>query len=209
MPNQHVYRGSDAKLILYDSKKITHFAEGRPPSSPQDYPLNHLEKEDTKTKTILGNYFTNSDYGAIVARLTNVKVTVTSRIKPFHEIGRRLAAEIRPGNIDVSGFVERAYINGALLNLLMGDYCTNTSPTDTDLQPSFIMQLEMKNPAQSSPSTNFIYILGVRFESWNYQLPEDNFIMESLCFKAINVYHCEGTELPLVGGGVSFSPPSP
>ena len=48
-------------------------------------------------------------------------VQVDSAMRPFHEIGQRYATELRPGNVNVSGTMGRAYINGALLKLMLGD----------------------------------------------------------------------------------------
>src|SRR6187397_279502 len=56
-----------------------------------------------------------------VGRCTGVTVRVTSDVEPFHELGQRYATELRPGNVNVSGTIDRAYINGALLKLLLGD----------------------------------------------------------------------------------------
>ena len=43
---------------------------------------------------------------------------VDTDLEGFHEVGRRHAVSLNPGNIHISGKVGRAYINGALLFLL-------------------------------------------------------------------------------------------
>jgi predicted RecB family endonuclease len=55
-----------------------------------------------------------------VGRATGVTIEVTSDVKAFHEIGQRYASELRPGNIAISGTINRAYINGALIKLMLG-----------------------------------------------------------------------------------------
>ena len=50
-----------------------------------------------------------------IGRATGVSVEVTSTMRPFHELGQRYATELRPGNVNVSGTIGRAHINGALL----------------------------------------------------------------------------------------------
>ncbi len=50
-----------------------------------------------------------------VGRCTGVTVNVTNDVKAFHELGQRFATDLRPGNINVSGTIQRAYVNGALL----------------------------------------------------------------------------------------------
>src|SRR5215471_4158537 len=56
-----------------------------------------------------------------VGRVQQVRVEVTSEVKAFHEIGQRYATELRSGNVSVKGSIGRAYINGAMLKLLLGD----------------------------------------------------------------------------------------
>ena len=59
---------------------------------------------------------------------------VTNDVKPFHELGQRFATELRPGNINVCGTIDRAYINGALLKLMLGD-AADSRPAGTFLSP--------------------------------------------------------------------------
>ena len=56
-----------------------------------------------------------------VGRATGVTIEAQSDVKAFHEIGQRYASELRPGNIHIHGTIDRAYINGALLKLLLGE----------------------------------------------------------------------------------------
>ena len=43
---------------------------------------------------------------APIGRATDVSVSVTSAMRPFHEIGQRYATELRPGNVNVEGTIE-------------------------------------------------------------------------------------------------------
>src|SRR5882672_10193687 len=56
-----------------------------------------------------------------IGRVTGVTVRVTNEVEPFHELGQRIATDLRSGNINVDGTIERAYINGALLKLMLGE----------------------------------------------------------------------------------------
>src|SRR4029079_10294084 len=56
-----------------------------------------------------------------VGRVTGVTIRMTKEVQPFHELGQRFATELRPGNVNVYGSIDRAYINGALLELMLGD----------------------------------------------------------------------------------------
>ena len=67
--------------------------------------------------TLISDY----DLSNIVGRLKDVQIDVLNELRPYHEIGKRYATELRPGNIDVTGTARRAHINGAMLKLLLGE----------------------------------------------------------------------------------------
>lgn len=120
-----------------------------------------------------------------VGRVTGVTVEVSSAIRPFHEIGQRYATELRSGNVSVRGRIERAYLNGALLSLLLGEAAAQR-PARSWAQPSFNISLMSENPAQ--PGTRSTVTLhGVKIEQWNLAMPEDDFVMEAATFQALYV----------------------
>jgi hypothetical protein len=115
--------------------------------------------------------------------VTGVTVRVTNEVKAFHELGQRFATELRPGNINVHGTIERAYINGALLKLMLGD-AAGSRPAGTFVGPSFNLSIRLENP--SLPGTNTtVTVMGVKLDEWNYNLPEDDFAMEKVGFRAL------------------------
>ena len=83
MPNVNVFRGSDASLVLAVDDSST--AEGG------------------LADALIGEYALSS----VVGRLQNVQIVVQNDIRPYHEIGRRFATELRPGNITIAGTAER------------------------------------------------------------------------------------------------------
>jgi hypothetical protein len=113
-------------------------------------------------------------------------VKVENELRPYHELGKRFPTELRPGNINVSGIVERAHINGALIHLLLGDGATSPPPTGTIAQPSFNIVINLTNPAIPDNSS-ILTIFGVKFESWSFRLPEDDFVMEAVTFRALRI----------------------
>lgn len=118
-----------------------------------------------------------------IGRVTGVTVRVTNDVKPFHELGQRFATELRPGNINVYGSIARAYINGALLKLMLGD-AADSRPAGTFVSPSFNLSMRLENP--SLPGTaSTVTVMGVKLEEWNYALPEDDFAMENVNFRAL------------------------
>lgn len=118
-----------------------------------------------------------------IGRVTGVTVRVTNDVKPFHELGQRFATDLRPGNINVYGTIERAYINGALLKLMLGD-AANSRPAGTFVSPSFNLSIRLENP--SVPGlTSTVTVMGVKLEEWFYDLPEDDFAVERASFRAL------------------------
>ena len=118
-----------------------------------------------------------------VGRVQDVRVEVHSDVKPFHEIGQRYATELRPGNVSISGTIGRAYINGAMLKLLMGDAATQR-PASSWAQPAFNISLMVENPALPDVR-NTLTLHDVKIENWVYNMPEDDFLLESVDFQAL------------------------
>lgn len=129
-----------------------------------------------------------SDYGLsnAVGRLRGVTINVFSDVKPFFEIGRRYPTHLRPGVIHTTGRVERAHINGALLRLLLGDGATSPPPNGGFAQPSFNIIATLQDASRPDQSTKVI-VFGAKFSSWTYDIPGDDFVMESVNFQALRV----------------------
>ncbi len=156
MPNTNVFRGSDGALML----SVEETDEG------------------TLAQTVIDAYTLTP-----VGRATNVEVVVQSDVKAFHEIGQRYATELRPGNVNITGSMARAYINGALLKLMLGD-AAQSRAGGTWVQPSFNMVLDLTNPALPGTSSTVI-VHGIKFQNWSFNLPEDDFVMEEARFMAL------------------------
>ena len=125
-----------------------------------------------------------SEYELIsVGRVQDVRVEVTADVKAFHEIGQRYATELRPGNINIRGTIGRAYINGAFLKLLLGE-AGEGRPAASWVQPAFNVTLLVENAATPGVN-NTVTLHDVKIDSWNYQLPEDNFLIEAVSFQAL------------------------
>jgi hypothetical protein len=118
-----------------------------------------------------------------IGRVTGVTVKVTNDVKPFHELGQRFPTELRPGNINVFGTIDRAYINGALLRLMLGA-AADSRPAGTFVGPSFNLSLQLSNPALPDQSAT-VTVMGVQLSEWDYTLPEDDFVMEQVSFRAL------------------------
>lgn len=167
MPNTNVFRGSDATLTLAN----------------EDTPEGQAAQEVIEFYNL-----------SPVGRAVDVEVMVQTELELFHEVGRRHPAALRPGNINVSGKIGRAYINGALLRLLLGKGALPEREAEPYPQPSFKLMLDLKDPAIPTTSST-LTVHGVKLENWAYRLPEDDFVMESVSFKGlfITVEDREGT----------------
>lgn len=119
-----------------------------------------------------------------VGRVQDVRVEVHAEVRAFHEIGQRYASQLRPGNVDISGTIGRAMINGAMLNLLLGEAASGR-PGGNWVQPSFNMTVRLANPTSNAISTLTIH--EVKLTDWTYQLPEDDFVLENAAFSALYI----------------------
>jgi hypothetical protein len=127
----------------------------------------------------------NDAYGLTpIGRATGVTVQVSSEMKPFHELGQRYATELRPGNVDVSGSIGRAHVNGALLKLMLGDGAGGTRPAGSFVSPTFNLSLRLENQAFPG-NTATVTVHGVKLDGWSYNMPEDDFVLEQVTFKAL------------------------
>jgi len=137
-----------------------------------------------------------------VGRVTGAQICVQTDLEEFHEIGRRHAVSLHPGDIHISGKIDRAYINGAMLFLLQG---RGSAPTLVDeianpyVQPTFNMTIALKDPAFPGNSVS-LEIGKVKFQSWSYSMPEEDFVMENVTFKAVSIRVVDA-EAPAGGGG--------
>ena len=157
MPNTHVFTGMDGAISL----AVEQGPEGEAAKS------------------------VNETYGLTpIGRATGVSLAVSSEMKPFHELGQRYATELRPGNVNISGRMDRAHVNGALLKLMLGEGAGTARPSGAFVSPSFNLSLRMENPAVPG-NTSTLTVHGVKLDGWTFSLPEDDFVLEQVTFKAL------------------------
>jgi hypothetical protein len=119
-----------------------------------------------------------------IGRATGVTIDVRSAMKPFHELGQRYATELRPGNVNITGTIGRAHINGALLKLMLGEAGGGTRPAGAFVSPSFNLSLRLENPGFPGNSST-VTVHGVKLDGWGFTMPEDDFVLEEASFKAL------------------------
>ena len=125
----------------------------------------------------------------VVGRVQDIRVEVRSAVRAYHEIGQRYATQLRPGNITISGTIGRAYINGAMISLLLGE-ASQGRPAGNWVQPAFNITVQIAN--QTTGASNTLTLHDVKIDKWVYQLPEDEFILESVGFQALYMTVEEG-----------------
>ena len=126
-----------------------------------------------------------------VGRVKNIEVYVHQDIRAFYSIGTNLPTELRTGNIKVWGKIGRAYINGALLRLLLGKYALEGENPEAPLAaPTFDIIMQLKTPDTADEDLDYlnkITINKVVFENWSFIVPEDDFVLEEISFKALRI----------------------
>jgi hypothetical protein len=158
MANTNVFTGADGSITL-----STNTAEGPEAQTAQGI----IDGNDLIT----------------IGRATGVRVEVNAALRPFNEIGQRYASELRPGNVTIRGSMERAYLNGALLRLLLGE-AADGRPARSWGQPSFNITLMAESSAHPGTRST-ITLHGVKLDQWSLAMPEDDFVMESATFQAL------------------------
>jgi hypothetical protein len=133
-----------------------------------------------------------------VGRVTQVQVRVSTELEQFYEIGRRHPTSLHPGAVSISGTVGRAYVNGALLFLLLGRGASATQVAEPYVLPAFSMSLTHLDPAVPG-SVAAMELRGVMFDAWSYAMPEADFVMENLSFRALTISVVD-KEAPAAGG---------
>ncbi|TCJ28938.1 hypothetical protein [Nocardioides jejuensis] len=159
MPNSNVFTGMDGSITVA---------------------VDDAESPEGQAANAVAEAFALSPIG----RASNVSVQVHSELRPFHEVGQRYATELRPGNVNITGTMGRAHINGALLRLMLGDAAAGTRPAGAFVSPSFNLSLLLENPAKPGDRST-LTVHGVKLDGWSYAMPEDDFVMEQVTFKAL------------------------
>jgi hypothetical protein len=178
MPLTNVYTGAFGTLVLAN----------------EDTP------EGSEASTVIEFYELQT-----VGRVREVSVWVNTRLEEFHEVGRRHATSLHAGNVSIGGEIGRAYINGALLFLLLGRGARPTQDPEPFALPAFNMVLRTEDPGVPGNSVGF-ELKGVKLQSWAYTLPEDDFVLERVTFKALTISNVE-TRAPEGGGEAIASAP--
>lgn len=166
MARTEVYTGANGRLLLMP-----------------DFGSARGEPEANAAAAVQTSYL-GEDF--VVGRVTGAEIHVETDLEEFHEIGRRHASSLHPGNIHVSGSIERAYVNGALLYFLLGRGAAPTRIDEPYVQPNLALDIALNDPALPDNTAGLV-VIGVKFDNWTYRLPEDDFVLENASFKALHI----------------------
>jgi hypothetical protein len=167
MANTNVFTGGDGTLTL----------------APLDTPPGQ------DAESIIARY----EIEQAVGRVTGVRVAVETDLKEFFEIGFRHVTSLHEGDIHIRGEIDRAYINGALLGLLLGRKgFLETAQSQRTFQPEFNLTMDLDDPATVERAR--LSINGIKFKNWTFSMPEDEIVMEQVSFiaKSIDILDIEG-----------------
>ena len=121
-----------------------------------------------------------------IGRVTGVQIRVRTTLQEYYQVGQRFPVSLNPENIAISGEIDRAYMNGALLFLLLGRGAGPTAVKEPYVQPTFTMKLTLNDPAVPKNKAA-LELKGVKLISWGMEVPENDFVMENVEFKALAI----------------------
>jgi len=123
-----------------------------------------------------------------VGRVKNVEVYAHQDVRAFYSIGTNLPIELRTGNIRIWGKIGRAYVNGALLRLLMGRYAIEGENPESPLAaPRFDIIVQLKTPDVGEGGPDYLSKVTISravLDTWTFNIPEDDFVLEEISFQA-------------------------
>lgn len=126
-----------------------------------------------------------------VGRVKHIEVYTHQDIRAFYSIGTNLPIDLRTGNIKIWGKIGRAYINGALLRLLLGKYAIEgENPQSPIAAPVFDIIVQLKTPDILDESMDYLSkltISKVNLDNWSFSIPEDDFLLEEVTFQAMRL----------------------
>jgi hypothetical protein len=136
--------------------------------SSSDGILNLLTQNETMQNR-LANHLTT------VGRVSNIEVKIESPTQVVYERGRRYTSNTNIERMEITGSINKVYINGALLKILLGTGEHIPKFKESHPAPIFCIEVEEKEA---------ITLCNVEFQNWNPNIPEDDFVLENLSFKA-------------------------
>ena len=74
--------------------------------------------------------------------------------------------------------------------MLLGEGAVSPPGQPNFTQPAFNVVAKLNDPARPDQQSQ-LTLFGVKFDSWNYTVPSDDFVLESVTFQALRVAFAE------------------
>lgn len=95
---------------------------------------------------------------------------VATGLDPYYQIGERVPYALTEGNQEITGSMERVWINNDFVNLAF---------------PSgFLDEFDMQAQTSDQVDAPYIYLYECKIETVGIDIPQDGFITESIDFRA-------------------------
>jgi len=109
-----------------------------------------------------------------VARATGLTIEVSQGLEPVYVIGRREPYIIKEGSRSFTGTIDKMFLDDTLFSRLY---------LDKDTQD----EIWISGVVSDGVTTRTIIARGVKFDTWSWELPQDDFVVESVDFTATGV----------------------
>jgi len=119
--------------------------------------------------------------GSEVGYASSVSWDVATNIEEYYELGSPKPAVIVEGNYEVSGTLEKAFVDAPLLTLIAGSSGLNLGQTSLTLTATAPKNVE------SGKEYYEITLSGVKLETVSNEFPQDGFLTDSIDFKATDI----------------------
>lgn len=120
-------------------------------------------------------------YEVVVGRCQGVSFDVDYGLEPVRVIGRRSPLLIKEGPIEITGTIDKLFVDNSLVQRVEPSRDTDGYPTE---QFAFVLDMEVTDSAGAKKHAT---LKGVKFSSYSRELPQDDFYSESVDFQATDI----------------------
>jgi hypothetical protein len=108
--------------------------------------------------------------GATIAYVTSFSIEEAPNIEPVYELGSRSVSQYHAGRKEITGSFEKMFTSTEFLGI-----------ADSDSVPTFTFEGIVETPSAGNIT---ITLSEVTLNSWSFDMPEDDFVTESVDFQA-------------------------
>lgn len=108
-----------------------------------------------------------------VGRASSVSVEVSGGLERVYGIGERDPVVIKEGRREISGTVEKMFVDTTWYEAMAGT---------SGVQPNWQIRCNI-----GTGSDYTVVLQGVKFDTWSMDLPQDDYIVESIDFVALTI----------------------